>query len=187
MVNREDEFQKYVVPYLKEKMPGVWRSTEGTGHMDNIETLEQFCDLYAGIDAFYLTTKKQLIPFAIRVQKYGNRDWSSFTIRCARDNSRAKVEYQELVEAIKSGTALMPKYHLQAYLNDKNEVLAVYICKTEDIIDFINKGYGEMKHTGNNQQGQSAFYVCDVNKLKDKGYKVNIYKPKREINLDTYS
>ena len=133
-------------------------------------------DMFGGIDFFYFNGKS-LLPFAVRIQQYGNKDFESFTVRNLRE-SGTKSDYYKFKQAIQNN-ALMPTFSIQAYLNEDEDVLAVYMAQTRDLIEFIDKGYADRKQTYDG----TSFWICDVGDLKRIGYKVGILKAQERVNV----
>lgn len=165
MKKTERLFEDIVIPFLeKHGCKGEWVSSEGMSHLDDDSRLKQMFDLYCGIDWFYVNKHNQVFGYAVRIQP--GKDWGSFTLRKSR-RSGTVTEFDKLTKARDKG-CIMPKYHLQCYLNDDDNVLAVYIVKTLDLLDYIEDGYADERCTSDG----TGFYICKVNGLKDEGYKV---------------
>lgn len=166
MTKTERQFGDIVVPFLQDHgCKGEWVSSEGMSHLDEDSRLKQMFDLYCGIDWFYINKHNQVFGYAVRIQP-GGKDWRSFTIRKSR-KSGTVTEIDKLIDARDSGS-VMPKYHLQCYLDDDDNVLAVYVVKTLDLIEYIEDGYADERFT----KDGTGFYVCKVDWLRDEGYKV---------------
>lgn len=180
----ESAFGKYVLPVLTEKLEksGLyykWESTEGVTHLDEDNETNFKLDVCYGIDCIStnIKTGKQFY-YAIRNQ-FNSRDWGTFTIRLHRQ-SGSKTEWQKLQDAV-DNDGLMPDYHMQSYLDGSNNVIAIYRVRTKDIVDYIRK-YGTTVRQ--NYSDGTSFYVVYAEKMKDKGYSVDIIRPSKEINLD---
>lgn len=170
MTETEKRFEDIIIPFLQDHgCKGEWVSSEGMSHLDNDSRLKQMFDLYCGID-WFLINKKKVNGYAVRIQP-GGKDWRSFTIRKSR-RSGTETEIDKLISARESGS-IMPKYHLQCYLDD-DKVLAVYIVKTLDLLEYIEDGYAEEKYTYDG----TGFYVCDVDGLKEQEYMVLEFRDK---------
>lgn len=71
---------------------------------------------------------------------------------------------------------LYPYLTLQAFINSESkDILSLAIARTADVIDYVEKGFAEEKHTGYSQVGQAAFYVLHWGDMQRKGYKVLVY------------
>ena len=165
MTTTARQFEDIVIPFMQNKScNGEWISCEGLSHLEDNNKLKQMFDLYCGIDWFYINNKNRVYGYAVRIQP--GKDWGTFTIRKSR-KSGTKTEFDKLTKARDKG-AVMPKYHLQCYLDNDDNVLAIYRVKTSDLLDYIEDGYAEEKCTYDG----TKFYVCKVDGLKDEGYKV---------------
>ena len=163
-------FNEKVLPILKAHNSKCrYVSIEGRA---NDEITKDF-DILAGIDA-YRADVGEMRGIASRIQftKKGYPSFDTFSVRASRD-SGALTEYAKRKHAIKTG-ALYPYYTLQAYIGDSETVVG--ICKTKDLLDYIDKYNPPMRHTGASQIGGAGFYVCKWAEMKEKGYPVLILK-----------
>ena len=130
-------------------------------------------DMTCGTDYLQAYKDKGLVwGVASRIQpiKRGYKPYNSFTVRKARE-SGAVTEYEKRAYAIKHG-GVYPFLTMQAYVDENDNFLSIGIAKTTDIMDFVEKGLAYTDHTGKQQIGQAAFYVCKWKKMKECGYKV---------------
>ena len=140
-------------------------------------------DMECGID--YLLYSKdlgQVYGLASRVQ-YG-RNYRTFTVRKERE-SGAKTEYKKRTDAKDCG-GLSPHYTMQAYVKD-GEINGLALVKTEDLLNFIEKGLADEGRTGANKDGQATFYICDWDKLREAGYTVKEYSQPDDELKDWYA
>ena len=125
----------------------------------------------AGIDAW------QICPDGVqsighRVQQ-GDKDWSSFTIRSARD-SGAVTEYHKRQKAIEGDWAY-PTLTIQAFAKTKTgPLLSVGVAKTADIIGYIAGHPNEVvERRTSNAKFKVVFWVA----MRRAGYKVVVVRP----------
>lgn len=130
-------------------------------------------DMTCGTDYLQAYKDKGLVwGVASRIQtiKQGYKPYNTFTVRKARE-SGAVTEYEKRAYAIKHG-GVYPFLTMQAYVDENDNFLSIGIAKTTDIMDFVEKGLADTNHTGKQQIGQAAFYVCRWSKMQENGYKV---------------
>ena len=140
-------------------------------------------DMQCGIDyLLYSKCSGQVYGLASRVQ-YG-RNYRTFTVRKERE-SGAKTEYKKRIDASTYG-GLSPQYTMQAYVKD-GEINGLAVVKTEDLLNFIEKGFADEGRTGANKDGQATFYICDWDKLREAGYAVKEYSQPDDEAKDLYA
>ena len=140
-------------------------------------------DMQCGIDyLLYSKYSGQVYGLASRVQ-YG-RNYRTFTVRKERE-SGAKTEYKKRIDASTYG-GLSPQYTMQAYVKD-GEINGLAVVKTEDLLNFIEKGLADEGRTGANKDGQATFYICGWDKLRDAGYAVKEYSQPDGGTKDLYA
>lgn len=156
--------------YLREKLEVILDADIFSIEKYAANNITKMLDSHSGIDALVLDHhSKRIRGLASRIQFKDKRNWRTFTIRKERE-SGAETEYEKRKESIKNNY-LYPYWTLQAYFNeDTNQVLGFALAKTEDLINMIDKELCYEKETGEDQIGQSTFYVCKWDKVKDNGY-----------------
>ena len=139
-------------------------------------------DMTCGTDYFHVWDSKGLVwGVASRIQDYnpdadrnGRGPFNSFTVRKARA-SGVKTEYEKRKYAIEHH-GVYPYLTMQAYINTKSgEVESLALVRTEDLMDFVDKGLASERHTGAAQTGQAAFFVAYWDEMIQAGYKVLKY------------
>lgn len=170
------EFVRIAQPILKKILNGGEIMAVESQDNEICEMLDRTC----GTDYFHVYKNLGLVwGVASRIQKYNpdrkERPFNSFTVRKARD-SGAATEYEKRKTAIERG-GVYPFLTMQAYINVKtNEIETLAIVKTQDLMDFVDKGLAVERHTGAEQYGQAAFFVVYWDSMKKAGYKVIEYK-----------
>lgn len=125
-------------------------------------------DVLSGVDLI-VERKGHLFGVASRVQFGIN--YQTFTIRKQRQ-SGTKTELEKRIEAIKLG-AIYPKWTLQMYCDEGNDVLGLAVCLTSDLYDYVNNGgFTTTRHSDN------KFICIEWRDLADK------YKLKTFNNFD---
>lgn len=152
----------------------------GGGQMMAVEGDEnevcRMLDMTCGTDYFHVFREKGLVwGVASRIQDYdprkGHKPFNTFTIRKARA-SGAATEYEKRVYAIKS-RGVYPFLTMQAYVNTQSgEVQSLALCKTTDLMDYVERGFARERHTGAEQRGQAAFFYASWDDMARRGYKV---------------
>ena len=166
------DFQKLVLPLLKNLFSGCdFIPTENTNN--EIATL---LDTHAGIDVLGVNhTTKNIKGIASRIQRAFNC-WSTFTVRCERDNG-SPTEYKKREKAMKEG-GLFPALTLQAYIAQLGEkLLGMAIIPTIELWQYIEKENPQIKHTHSEQFGQASFFVVEWRDMKRKQYNIMIIMP----------
>jgi len=125
-------------------------------------------DMRSGIDAWQLMANGQMRGIAARVQKA--KDWSTFTIRLARD-SGAKTEFAKRYEAIHSRQGFVyPHLTIHAYAKtETGPVTSVGVCRTSDVIEFITRELHKVRKASN-----ATFATCHWVDMRLAGYRVEI-------------
>ncbi len=134
--NSATEFQRVVWPVIS-----GWF---GGGELVSIESVQntgfmKLFDTYSGIDAWHISTGKQLRGVASRVQWIDDdqKPWDTFTVRTERD-SGARTELAKRLEAIKEDHGyLYPHLTVQAYCSKpcgEGELLSVAAVRTDQLI-----------------------------------------------------
>ncbi len=123
-------------------------------------------DMRSGIDGWQLMSDGGMRGIASRIQK--GKDWRTFTVRLTRD-SGAKTEFQKRKEAIESDKGLIyPHLTVHAYSEtEQGPILSVAVCKTADIIEFIERGKHKLRRAPN-----ATFAVCHWDDLQNSGYQI---------------
>lgn len=133
-------------------------------------------DMRSGIDGWELTRDGGMRGVSARVQTspLPPRCWDSFTVRMAR-SSGAATEFSKRRDAIHGGKGLIyPHITVQAYAELKNgPVHSVGICKTEDLIAFIDSGLHKKRFADN-----AEFAACFWSDMEQSG--INIWIARRE-------
>lgn len=118
-------------------------------------------DMRSGIDGWELTKNGGMRGVSARVQTspLPPRCWDSFTVRMAR-TSGATTEFSKRRDAIKGGKGLIyPHITVQAYaVSQSGPVHSVGICKTEDLIAFIERGLHKQRSV-NNAEFAACFWA----------------------------
>jgi hypothetical protein len=129
--------------------------------------LAKLLDMRAGIDGWHLMQGGGIRGIASRIQK-GDKVWETFTVRRSR-SSGADTEFQKRKDAIQAKDGqIYPHLTVQAYAKtEQGPVLAAGICKTADLIAFIESGMAEVRTASN-----ATFFVCSWSRMMDAGYKV---------------
>lgn len=162
MAKTMSDFNSEILPLLQKTYPDA-KFVEIEGRADD-EIAKDF-DIYAGIDVYRVRTKQgEMVGIASRIQR--GKAWKTFTVRYKRD-SGTKTEYEKRKQAIKNGS-LYPYFTMQAYISDKETVVG--LCKTTDLIKFIDTCKPKLQHTGATQHGQASFYVCGWDEMRKSGY-----------------
>lgn len=158
------------MPELKKIFRLKYISIEGQAS----DALYQMFDMQCGIDV-WCYNKFGARGLASRIQ-VSSKSWRSFTIRKSR-KSGAITEYEKRKKAI-SENWLYPYYTMQAYINKSEVLLEFAICKTEELIKYIEEGNATIKETNPNQQGQAEFYVIywDQYKKLDNNLVIKTYQ-----------
>lgn len=138
----------------------------------------QMLDRTCGID-YYHVFEKYGFAWGIgsRVQPIdpGTKPWNTFTVRLDRE-SGAMTEYQKRKRAIERG-GTYPYLTLQLYVSSLDDgVLSLGIARTQDIIEFIDRGLAFKQHTRCDKIGQASFYVVRWEAMVGYGYKVLTYE-----------
>lgn len=133
--------------------------------------LAKLLDMRAGIDGWHVMQSGGIRGIASRIQK-GDKVWATFTVRKSRFNG-APTEYEKRVESIESENGqIYPHLTVQAYAKTTHgPILAAAVCKTRDLIGYIQKGLAEVRRTTN-----AEFYICAWQAMKEAGYDVRIEK-----------
>lgn len=168
------------ISYLEKAKPIISKMLNG-GTITPVEgddnEICKMLDRTCGTDYFQVYEDKGIVwGIASRFQKIQNgyRPYNTFTVRKSRE-SGAQTEYEKRKNAIKCN-GVYPYLTLQAFVNSETkDILSLAIAKTSDIIDYIENGYAEEKHTGFFQIGQASFYVLQWGDMQKKGYKVLAY------------
>jgi hypothetical protein len=134
--------------------------------------LARLLDMRAGIDGWHLMQNGGIRGIASRIQK-GEKVWATFTVRKSRQ-SGAETEFQKRRDAILSNNGqIYPHLTVQAYTRTvTGPIMAAAVCKTSDLIDFIERGLAAVRPTCN-----AEFYVCPWDTMKHEGYDVRIETP----------
>jgi hypothetical protein len=127
-------------------------------------------DMRSGIDGWELTSEGGMRGVSARVQTSPTPPncWDSFTVRMSR-NSGALTEFSKRRNAIHGGKGLIyPHITVQAYAESKvGPVHSVGICKTQDLIQFIDNGLHKKRLVSN-----AEFAACFWKDMKDNGFDV---------------
>lgn len=136
-------------------------------------------DLTCGTDYFQVYRESGLVwGIASRMQEIDTnrfkKPFNTFTVRKAR-TSGAKTEYEKRKHAIKNG-GVYPFLTMQGYVDKQSKsLMSLAIAKTTDIMDYVDKGFADVKHTGESQNGQAEFYVVHWDKFAEAGYNIKKY------------
>ena len=172
-------FQQNVWPRISELCGGG----EMIAMEVNVDRLADSFDKYSGIDAWQVLPEMGMRGIGSRIQRVNDdvRPYDSFTVR-ARRFSGAKTEFAKRVQAIESNRGyLYPYLTVQAYVRERdNELLSAAVCRTEDLIRYINEG-----HSKENETTNASFYTCFWRDMVTKGFKVKSYT-NHELQLNLY-
>ena len=173
------EYVKVAQPILKKLLHGgEIMPVEG----DDNEVCKML-DMTCGTDYFHVYADRGLVwGVASRVQEYDpDKDFcnkgpfNTFTIRKERA-SGARTELDKRRYAIKKG-GVYPFLTMQAYINIKTgKIESLAVVKTTDLMEYIDKGSAEERHTGKDQHGQAAFLFVPWDALIKDGYNVLKYQ-----------
>ena len=133
-------------------------------------------DTLCGTDWFQVYENIKLVQgIASRTQviRNGLKPYNSFTVRKEIESGNI-TEYQKRRLAIDHG-GVYPYLTMQLYVDSEDRPLSIGIAKTEDVMDFIDKGYARSGRTGYDQERQATFYICDWSRMQDKGYTVRTW------------
>jgi hypothetical protein len=155
-----------VFPMIKDEICGG-RAIVMEGRPD--AELARILDMNAGIDCWQIMDGGGLRGIACRVQK-GEKVWGTFTVRKARATG-AETEYAKRKKAIYSESGqIYPHFTIQAYSQtETGPIMAVAICRTKDLIDFIDPEKTQVKHTSN-----ACFFVCEWAEMQRQGVDVRV-------------
>jgi len=174
LTSSAEAFMRVVWPAIKGRLGG--------GEIVPVESVADkgmatMLDQRSGIDAWHLSTDKQVRGIASRVQ-WGT-PWDTFTVRYSRD-SGAKTEYEKRKNDINSSSGwLYPHLTVQAFIAGKKSecgpLLSVGIIKTRSLIDAcdqivagnVQKNFGGIRPTGN-----ATFIWAKWSWLKNAGYDI---------------
>jgi len=138
-------------------------------------------DMRSGIDGWELTSDGGMRGVSARVQTsppFPNC-WDSFTVRMSRNNG-SLTEFSKRRNAIHGGKGLIyPHITVQAYAESKlGPVHSVGICKTEDLIQFIDNGLHKKRLVSN-----AEFAACFWRDMKANGFNVWIARNDEHVTL----
>ena len=136
------------------------------------DTVSRILDTACGIDYLLCSpTAPNVYGVASRVQ-YG-KNYRTFTVRKERE-SGAETEYSKRIKSIAHG-GLSPYYTMQAYVED-GEISGLAIVKTNDLMEYIERGFADQAKTREDKAGQAKFYVCGWDDMRRAGYSVKEYR-----------
>lgn len=166
-------FNEIVLPIFNKKYPEYkFVSIEGRA---NDEITKDF-DIYAGIDVYRVQSERgEMIGIASRIQF--DKNWATFTVRKSRESGNL-TEYGKRKYAIAHGS-MYPYLTMQAYISESETVIG--LCRTKDLIDYIDTHNPQTRTTGRDQYGQATFFVCPWADMKEKGYTVVILRCADEV------
>lgn len=157
--------------FMSEVWPAIQAKYKKTGNLLQMEgrpdiELARALDIRSGIDGWEMTADGGMRGVASRMQE--GRAWNSFTVRMTR-RSGAETEYAKRKKAIESDKGLIfPHLTVQAFAETKTgPVISIGICKTKDLIKFIDDGLHETRPTDN-----ATFAVCYWRKMIENGVPV---------------
>lgn len=136
-------------------------------------------DLTCGTDYFQVYDERGLVwGIASRMQEIDTarykRPFNTFTVRKARA-SGVKTEYEKRRDAIMRG-GVYPYLTMQGYVDKQTgELMSLAIARTTDIMDYVDAGMTDTKHTGAEQKGQAEFFVVKWDRFKQAGYGIKVY------------
>lgn len=134
------------------------------------DDVSRLLDMSCGIDYLHVYHDSGLVwGMASRVQRIpeGSRPYDTFTVRKARE-SGARTEHEKRVWAIVKG-GLYPYLTMQAY-TDGDEIASLGIARTVDVMDYVELGLADERHTGADKVGQASFYVVSWDRFAGRGY-----------------
>lgn len=140
----------------------------------SVDQLADAFDKHSGIDAWQVTPDSGMRGIGSRIQRIKDdvRPYDSFTVRAKRFNG-VKTEFAKRKEAVESNRGFVyPYLTVQAYVREQdNQLLSAAVCKTADLIWFIENGYSQENQTTN-----AAFYVCFWRDMVKAGVKIKTYQ-----------
>lgn len=161
------QFTDIVMGSLSEILKGEFRVIEG----NTTDDVAKLLDTLSGIDVWHINKLKGIRGLASRIQTT-DRNWHTFTVRKTRD-SGATTEFEKRKLAIEKGY-LYPFFTMQAYVTQKDALIAFAVARTVDVIEMIDKGFCKTNKTRKEQIGQASFYIVDWYEMKERGYEIYI-------------
>ena len=140
------------------------------------DEIARHLDISCGIDYILVSRDGSLSRgVGCRLQPdRGTSKYRTFTIRKERDTG-SKTEFEKRKNAIAKG-GLYPYLTMHGYIDtDKDRIDRMAIAKTQEIIEYCEKGLARIQHTGKQQFGQASFYVIDWDTYKYSGRSIYIY------------
>lgn len=140
----------------------------------------QMLDRTCGTDYFHVYKERGLVwGVASRIQDFDpsrrDKPFNTFTVRKARE-SGVKTEYEKRAYAIKNN-GVYPYLTMQAYVNTQNgEIQSLALCKTTDLMEYVEHGNAYENHTNADKQGQAAFFIAPWDDMERHGYKIMRYE-----------
>lgn len=153
-------FNRFGVPVMKAALGA--KKIISTEHHKN--EIEKFLDQEAGIDALAVVKNGTVYPVACRLQF--DKRYDSFSLRRSRPNDKT-TEHAKLAEAFRTG-GLMPKYHLQGFVETTRQTAIVAVTETVDLIKYVDKHPDQWRK---NNKDNVTFYYCPWRELD----KVKVY------------
>lgn len=136
------------------------------------DTVSRILDTACGIDYLLCSpTAPNVYGVASRVQ-YG-KNYRTFTVRKERDTG-IETEYGKRTKSITNGS-ISPYYTMQAYVKD-GQIIGLAIVKTNDLMEYIERGFADEAKTREDKTGQAKFFVCGWDDMRKAGYSVKEYR-----------
>lgn len=161
-------FQALVWPVVRELIGGGELLSMEDNQDNRLRTL---FDTTSGIDAWQYRNGIGMYGIASRVQPSG-RDWSTFTLRVARDNC-TRTEAQKLWQAVnESDGRVYPKWFVQAYTTPKSDsLLSVGVCDTRAVLECWRSGIGTTRRAPN-----AEFFAIRWDEMSRAGWSVSVWR-----------
>lgn len=156
------QYVQKATPIISKLLGGRTIAVEG----DDNEVCK-LLDMQCGIDYLQVHENGLVVGIASRFQDYPNM--RTFTVRNKRE-SGAKTEMEKRQLAIKH-RFIYPALTMQGYVQ-KGDIVGIGITSTRQLLWFVERGYAKSQHTGEDQKGQAAFWVCRWDDMRNHGIKV---------------
>ena len=126
------DFLYVVWPQIRDWFgPGQLIPVEAVTESEMAKSLDQ----KSGIDAWYIENENGIRGISSRIQ--WGKDWKTFTVRM-KTIYGGRTEYEKLTNAIENEW-LYPYWFCQAYLTMNKRLLNVGLCKTTDLIEYMQE------------------------------------------------
>ena len=135
------------------------------------ESLKGLLDKHSCVDACGFTKNDDLVFLASRVIEvvpYGD-NYDCFSLRNKRVSGKG-TELQKLARKIQLDLP-RPTYHVQTFVNEKDDVLTVAITRTKELVEFIMAREPKIKKANDGTE----FWLASWKDLRAAGIKVGVY------------